>query len=268
MEYEIDPISSASPDMNDPDFAALKQSIAEIGQLVSIVVAGGKIIDGRKRYRACTELGKVPSVIELPLGADTATHAAALNLLRTQYSPSQRAMYAAAIATRRAGRNWDANSPNLENNPPTTRQAASAAGVSLAQLGYAKQVRATAIPEVVAAVERGDLTVHGALAVAKAPKHEQPAALSEAIERPKVRDGRRAAPPALADGRRPRMHRRGQAELADKSIGLLAYTAQELEGALDGVGEIPDPERRLAQLDDVAATVRRAREILKRRAGG
>lgn len=193
-EYEIDPVSAASPEMNEGQYLDLRASIQEIGQLVPIVVADGKIIDGRKRYRACRELGKEPFIIEVPLGTDPATQALALNLLRTHYTASQRSIYAAAVASRDRGRNWESNSPTSVNNTPTIKQAARAHGISQSMVIDAKKVRRDAIPTVVAAVERGDLTVHGAVQVARAPREEQPARLDAVLTKPKGRDGRRISP--------------------------------------------------------------------------
>ncbi len=211
MEYKIDPLSSSSPDMDAAEFAALKQSIADIGQLVSIVVAGGKIIDGRKRYQACRELGKEPSVIEIPAEADPVEHAWALNLFRTQYTASQRAMYVSAIATRKRGDNLRGldgaigrqgvgvgiRCVNLRTLPPSDQSVADMAGVSRSAVTWAKRVRQDGIPEVVAAVERGDLALHTAKQIISKPRHEQSAAIQAAKDAPRRRDGRRAAAPTL-----------------------------------------------------------------------
>jgi site-specific DNA-methyltransferase (adenine-specific) len=50
--------------MTAAEFAALKASIAVVGQADPIVLVRGKIIDGRHRYRACVELGIRPVTVE------------------------------------------------------------------------------------------------------------------------------------------------------------------------------------------------------------
>lgn len=243
MEYGIDPISAASPEMDDADFAALKQSIASIGQLVSIVSIDGTIIDGRKRYRACQELGKKPAVLELPLGADPATHAVALNLLRTHYTISQRSMYAAAIAN--APHGYGLKPVPLINKfgdqYVTTAAAAKAVGVSVGVVTAAKRIRREGIPEVAAAVERGALTVHAATTIIESvPKPEQGAALARAVNAPKARDGRRIGTTKIAPELRRRQQRPKTAGVPEVMVQASmrhqtpdqtrGYTMQEVRG--------------------------------------
>ena len=95
-EIAVDPISAASPDMSPAEFAALTASIKTQGQLVPIVVHDGRVIDGRKRLAACKALGIEPTVIEF-VNTDPTVIATDLNLRRTHYTASQRAMFVGKI---------------------------------------------------------------------------------------------------------------------------------------------------------------------------
>lgn len=189
--YEVDPMSAASPDMNDAEMAALRESIRTHGQLVPIVLShDDRIIDGRKRYAACRALGIEPVTVILSENDDEAKHAEALNLLRTHYSVSQRTMYAAELAnaTRAEGtrrRVEHATGTTSKFRGPrvvTVPEAASIAGVHPSNVMTAKAVRRDAAPEVVEAVKRGDLTVYAAHQIAKnTPRDEQPAVAARVI---------------------------------------------------------------------------------------
>lgn len=70
QDYEIHPIATIFPDMSDGDYARLKTSIQEQGQLEPIWILDGAILDGRHRYRACRELGIEPRIREYTSGDD------------------------------------------------------------------------------------------------------------------------------------------------------------------------------------------------------
>jgi hypothetical protein len=54
--------ASLAPEMSDSEFEALKQSISEHGQQVSITTnTEGVLLDGHNRYRASNELGIKPN---------------------------------------------------------------------------------------------------------------------------------------------------------------------------------------------------------------
>jgi ParB-like chromosome segregation protein Spo0J len=71
-------------------FAALKESIAELGLLVPIVRYEGKLLDGRNRWRACEELGAPALLFKDFTGTrDQAVLVKALNLDRRNLTPEQ-----------------------------------------------------------------------------------------------------------------------------------------------------------------------------------
>ena len=177
-ELVIADCSSASPDMDSFEFEALKDSIATLGQMVPVVMCRGQVIDGRKRVAACRALGIEPVVVSMAEDREPTKMAEALNLMRTHYTPSQRAMFAASMATLRRGEVGNGRSPNEETY--TIAEAAASVGVATSHVHSAKSLRRDAAPEVVEAVERGHLTLHAARQIAKAlPREEQAAKVQE-----------------------------------------------------------------------------------------
>jgi len=168
-------MSSASPDLADDTMTALRESIATLGQLVPIVMWCGQVIDGRKRLACCEVLGIEPVTVTLADESNAAEHAGALNLLRTHYTPSQRATYAGRLATLKSGGEYRSAS-NLKSPALSLTEAASMMGVSVSAALQARRVQRKAAPELVSAVERGDLTLSAAEKIAdRVPIAEQPA---------------------------------------------------------------------------------------------
>ena len=60
MRYEFHPAANAFPMMDSNRFSELLDDIREHGQHETITLCEGMILDGRNRYKACTELGIVP----------------------------------------------------------------------------------------------------------------------------------------------------------------------------------------------------------------
>lgn len=189
MALEVDPMSAASPDMTTAEMAALKESIATHGQLVPIVVHGDHIIDGRKRFAVCQELGIEPKTVSVPVDGDATVFAGALNLFRTHYSVSQRAMYGSALANIRHGFNRHtarvdreiSRSTKSPANPRSVKEVATALSVPRSAIAEAKVVRRDGIPEVTQAAERGQISVYAAKIIAGAPKPEQAGLLTKAL---------------------------------------------------------------------------------------
>lgn len=186
-DYTISDISARSPDMKEKDFRAFVEDIRATGQLVPIWVNGSEVIDGRKRLAACRELGIEPKVVNLDPEQDAEAVARALNVLRTHYSPSQRAIFASerANATKGDGTKIRDGTIGIFTNGAvaTTRGAAREAGVAQSAVVNAKRVRRDGAPEVVAAVKAGRLTLHAATEIINlVPKDEQPAIVEQVIE--------------------------------------------------------------------------------------
>lgn len=153
---------------------ALREDIRANGVLEPIVFLDGKILDGRHRYTLAREL-----LIEYPRveynGDDPLGFVIAKNLHRRQLSESQRAMVATKLAKMPRG-----NLSKSENLPISLSQseAASAMNVSDRSIRSARVVQEQGSPELVAAVEAGEVAVSAAAEVAKLPPAEQAAAVA------------------------------------------------------------------------------------------
>lgn len=173
----ISDLSQGSPDMTDEAFTRFKADIKQHGQLVPIVLIGTEVVDGRKRLRACTELGVAPKTIQLDGGQSAESAAKSLNLLRTHYTHGQIGMYAAKIARRPRG----PNKMSSLNSGMTEADAGKSFGLPTSTVTFAKSIRRDAHPEVTAAVEAGKITLGAARKIAKLSKDEQPAHVAKAI---------------------------------------------------------------------------------------
>jgi hypothetical protein len=182
LAYTVSELSARSPDRGEREFAEFVEDIRVNGQLVPIWLRGDEVIDGRKRLAACQRLGIEPKVMNLDPSQDAERVARALNVLRTHYTPSQRAIFAAERANCPPGRRW-VNSANLPSNV-TVAEAAQEVGVSPTAVVQARRVIAAADPAVTAAVKAGHLTIHAAnqLVDAVPERDEQPAVVALAIE--------------------------------------------------------------------------------------
>jgi AAA domain len=145
--------------LTDDRLAELAQDIREHGLLDKIDLYQGKILDGRGRYRACLMAGVKPE-FEVFTGADPLAYVASRNQHRRDLNPSQRAMVAAKIANFKVGANQ-----HSEGLP--IGEASKMMNVSSRSTARAKEVLAHGNPELVAAVESGDLTVAAAAALAR-----------------------------------------------------------------------------------------------------
>ena len=97
--------------LSDEEISALAQDISKRGQLISIVLYQGQILDGRNRFLACQKAGVTPEFREYT-GDDPIGQIAALNDHRRHDSPAERALVGARMANLKRGRMVDfANLP-------------------------------------------------------------------------------------------------------------------------------------------------------------
>lgn len=183
---KLSPVAQESPDMSNEELAELVADIRVHGQLVPIWKSGDEVIDGRKRLMACQKLGIEPKIVDLSPEQRPKDIAYSLNLIRTHYTPSQRAMFAAKRATATkadAGSMRHPATTNLELLGKTVGQAAKETGVSSSTVAVAKRVMRLAAPEVTSAVEAGKLSLHSARKIMEnVPVSEQPAMAKKVIE--------------------------------------------------------------------------------------
>ena len=92
------PMVTVFPELRDDDYAALRDDIAERGQLVPAVTWRSQVIDGRHRAKACAELGvelKADSLPEEWTEQQALDHMMALNRHRRHMDVTERAFAAA-----------------------------------------------------------------------------------------------------------------------------------------------------------------------------
>jgi hypothetical protein len=144
---------AAFPEITPPEYEDLKSDIKRLGQLlVPIVRCGGRIMDGRARLQACQELGIEPQYKDCSpedIG-DPYLFVDSLNLHRRHLTQSQRAIRAARSAER-------------FNRGRSLAQAAKRFDVSPRYVSMAAQVSQHGEPELIAAVESGEVSVPAAV---------------------------------------------------------------------------------------------------------
>lgn len=245
MTLRISEQSAASPDMPDAAFAELVEDIKRRGQLVPIWRCGDEIIDGRKRFRACTLLGIAPVVVDMSPDQDQAALSYSLNILRTHYTRDQRAMAASKMATavkadgtarRVAAKARPLDSEVVKQMTKTVPEAAGEAGVATSAVFAARRISREAAPEVAAAVESGALSLYAADQIrASVAKEHQAAAVVKRIaagkgrrRRARADAGRVKVPGYHRSPRRPLGRRMDRAlDQLDNALGALSDFLQE-----------------------------------------
>lgn len=162
-KYEIHPAAELFPMMSEAEYAGLKEDIRLHGQNDDVLIWGGLLLDGRNRLRACVELGIEPGWSEISKTIDPVAWVLSHNLHRRHLTTSQRGMVATKLATLLAGDNQHKNEvASIEATSQS--EAAKKLNVGRSTVQRAKTVATKAKPEVVAAVEAGDMSLHAALA--------------------------------------------------------------------------------------------------------
>lgn len=161
MNWKAHSAADIFPMMDAEAFKQLKADIAEHGQREPIIIHDGLVLDGRNRLKACQELGIDPvhKLFE-GLESDVVDYVVSLNLRRRHLSESQRAMVASEIANLGKGRRWD-NSANLPNKKSNS-EAATLLNVSERSVRTAKKIAKEGEPEIIEAVQSGDMSLNEA----------------------------------------------------------------------------------------------------------
>jgi ParB-like chromosome segregation protein Spo0J len=186
-ELETHPAADAFPLMTGELYRQLVADIKAHGLRDDIVVCAGKVLDGRNRQRACEDAGVEPRYREYD-GNDPIGFVVSANLCRRHLNESQRALVAAKLATLpRGGR----KQTGKVAASPTQRDAAEKLNVSERTVRDASALLKRAVPELVQAVEKGELSVAAAAELATLPAAEQRARL-EASQQAETKRGRAA----------------------------------------------------------------------------
>lgn len=181
-ELDTHPAAEIFPRMSGEEFANLKADIAAKGQRESIKLFGNKILDGRNRYHACRELDREPVFESVPTSTDPIEYVLSLNLHRRHLNDSQRAIVAAKVANLENGTNRyedKVGSSNGEATPAVSQgKAAKLLNVSKKAVERAKAVITHGEPELIEAVESGDVSLSDAADSAKDEPEKQRAGVA------------------------------------------------------------------------------------------
>lgn len=179
------------PLLGSEALARLGDDIAEHGLRDAIEVFEGKILDGRNRYNACLSRGVEPRFVSVET-PDPFAYVVSKNLHRRHLDESQRALCAAraksmfeAAARERMRRGKEDPVANLPQGK-SRDQAAALMAVSPRSVEHASRVLRSGSPELVAAVESGEVSVSRASSVAALPAEEQAPAARERAPRATV----------------------------------------------------------------------------------
>lgn len=180
--------------IDDEHISDLAADIKKNGQKVAIELFEGKIIDGRRRFKACQVAGIEPLTKNV-LPEDPISYVLSLNLHRRHLNPSQLAMVGArareiydreAKERQKASLKKGAAVPVPANLPEREKSdsrdaVGKAIGVSGKTIDHATRVLNQAVPEVVKAVDEGRMAVSTAAILAAEPEDKQ----REEISNPK-----------------------------------------------------------------------------------
>jgi len=171
-KYQLHPVASAFPEMPISAFDSLKRSIKENGLRHPIVLHDGKIVDGKNRYRACSELGIEPKVRKWDGKGSLTDFVCDMNIARRDLSTNQR--YTIALKLKQAyareakenqrlskGRGKKGSCP--EHKPLDARKmACRKARVGERSLAMVEELHKKA-PDLFDWVFRGDMSLTGAM---------------------------------------------------------------------------------------------------------
>jgi hypothetical protein len=172
--FESHPALNAFPLMTGGAFAALKDDISRNSLRHAVVLkdrSGRKplLLDGRNRLRACFELGIEPELTGIGDDVDPFAYVISANLQRRMLNESQRAIVAAKLALLPRGR----PSKSRRTRDLSSAEAAHVLNVGESTVERARRVLSKGVPELVAAVEQGEVSVNEAAELAKRGRREQ-----------------------------------------------------------------------------------------------
>lgn len=163
------PLANMFPLLEGEGLAELVESIRERGQSQAIVPFEGKILDGRNRYRACLAAGVEPFFDTEFAGSFKQARDFVIdaNIRRRHLDASQRAMIAARLANMVHG--GDRRSDQAANLQFDTTQARAAQRLNVSErsVASARRVVEHGSPDLVAAVDSGEVAVSVAAKVAR-----------------------------------------------------------------------------------------------------
>jgi DNA-binding transcriptional regulator YhcF (GntR family) len=185
-QYTNHPAADLFPMMQGKQWEEFKEDIRQNGFQESVTLYKNQILDGRNRYKAAIELDMID---DLPISEIDDDHqfdpfqwVISRNLHRRHLTESQRGMVAARLAKLKVG---DVASQRIgvQICVPSIEKAAEQLQVSPRTVNNAKSVIEHGSPELIRAVDEGEVAVSRAATVAKTtPKEKQ---VEVAKEKPK-----------------------------------------------------------------------------------
>lgn len=186
MAREFHPVANIFPMLGAAELRGLAEDIRANGLRVPIVLhADGRILDGRNRALACDEAGVQPTYETWSGDGDAVKYVVSLNLHRRHLDEGQRAAVAGRIANLGEGRPKETAQICAVSTvaPISQAEAAELLNVSRRSVQHAAKVLNHGTPELLAAVDAGEVAVSVAAEIAKLPHDEQPAELGRVIHR-------------------------------------------------------------------------------------
>lgn len=193
-------VSELFPLMDDADLSLLAADIAANGLREPILLhPDGSILDGRNRYAACQLAGVEPTFRTWNAEGSAVAFVVSLNLRRRHLDTSQRAMVAARIANLPYGANRFTIESEISDST-TQPAAAQMLNVSADSVGFGRRVLEEGAPELVQAVDRGEVAVSSAAVLTTLSPEDQAAvvALPEEERREVIREIREGKTPHVA----------------------------------------------------------------------
>ena len=185
--YTQHPLSAAFPAMTPEEFQELKDSIENIGVQNPITLLDGMVIDGWHRYSACLELVMECPVVGLAPDTDPRDFVVAQNQARRHITKGQLIAAASKVYQwKPLGANQHTGGSALSAEALSSKQMAEKLNVGVRSVEQFRVVERQAAPAVVDAVNRGELGLPKAAAIAKLPPEQQAQAISKPLPKPVV----------------------------------------------------------------------------------
>jgi hypothetical protein len=184
-ELEFHPLANLFPLIEGEALTAFAASIGPEGPENPIIIHEGKILDGRNRFLVCRERGIEPRMeVWDGRGGSPLLFVFNQNLSRRHLGASQRAMMALRLKeelAKESKANMSRGGQGLADLPTlhSRDQAAQLVGVSSRLVGAAERVNRQGAPALIAAVERGEVTLTAAEALLELDSEEQQALVAE-----------------------------------------------------------------------------------------
>jgi ParB-like chromosome segregation protein Spo0J len=162
----------------------LSEDIKKNGQREPIVLLDGKVLDGRRREKACENAGVTPKYRKfgsIPSdGSDPLDFVWSKNFHRRHLTANERAFAAALYSTAEAGRPKSAQLAPI-SEPVTREEAADKFGVSVDAVKRARAIVSGGSKALVDAVKKEEVSISDAASVVSLPKKEQTAAVKAVL---------------------------------------------------------------------------------------